>query len=122
MVFLIREMRILILGDACNNFTFLFDGNSLSVEEYKENVDIMKERMKGKFDRVFLSHGSIDAAPGILEDMSDLCDDVMKGNTDDIPFEFMGTKAFIAKKMDDSFKRVDGKSGNLVYNKEHVFR
>lgn len=122
MVFLIREMKILILGDACNNFTFLFDGNSLSVEEYMENVDGMRARMKGKFSRVFVSHGEMDAAPCILDDMSALCRDVMEGNTDDIPFEFMGMHAYIAKKMDSSYKRADGRAGNLVYSKEHIFK
>lgn len=33
MVMLIPEEKILILGDACNNATFLFDKNSLTVEE-----------------------------------------------------------------------------------------
>ena len=38
MVVLVPEEKILILGDACNNATFLFDENSLSVEEYRENL------------------------------------------------------------------------------------
>ena len=38
MVMLIPEEKILILGDACNNATFLFDENSLTVEEYRENL------------------------------------------------------------------------------------
>ena len=33
MAFLVRELRTLILGDACNNSTFLFDEDSTSVEE-----------------------------------------------------------------------------------------
>lgn len=51
----------------------------------------MKERLEGKYDRVFVSHGTCDADPAIMADMSGLCDDVMAGNTDDIPFEFMET-------------------------------
>ncbi len=41
--------------------------------------------------------------------------------TDDIPFDFMGTKAYIAKLCDEQVKRVDGKCGNIVYNKERLY-
>lgn len=39
---------------------------------------------------------------------------------DDIPFEFMGHHAFVAKKTNERFERVDGGEGNIVYDKEKL--
>lgn len=117
MVFLIREERILVLGDACNNSTFLFTEESSPVSEYRETTLKVAEKTKGRYDRVFLSHGDIDTGSEIMDNMAELCVDIMEGRTDDVPFEFMGMKAFVAKKYDDQFHRIDGKCGNLIYKK-----
>ena len=52
-MFLIREMRILILGDACNTFTFLFDENSSPVDEYMRTTERMRDRLKGNMTGYF---------------------------------------------------------------------
>ena len=121
MVFLIREMRILILGDACNTFTFLFDENSSPVDEYMRTTERMRDRLKGKYDRVFLSHREMETGKDIMDDIIEVCREILDGKTDDIPFDFMGTKAYIAKLCDEQVKRVDGKCGNIVYNKERLY-
>ena len=33
----------------------------------------------------------------MIEGVIQVCDDIMSGNTDDMPFDFMGEKAFLAK-------------------------
>ncbi len=58
MVMLLEEERILISGDACNNSTFLFDENSLSVPEYRENLHIAKKCNK-RFERKDGKEGNI---------------------------------------------------------------
>lgn len=96
-IFLIREPGILILGNACNNATFLFDQDASTVSEYlKELLDIRK-LLDGKFLR-----------------------DVLSGRADDLPFTFMGKQAWIAKKCNERFERADGKSGNLIYSREKL--
>ncbi len=122
MVFLIREMKILILGDACNNSTFLFDEDSTSLEEYKEEAEKQKTRLKGRFDRVFLSHHVMETDTDILNNMVDVCDAALRGTADDIPFEFMGIQAYIAKSCNERFERTDGKSGNVIYNKNKLYK
>lgn len=116
MVFLIREERILILGDACNNATFLFDDMCSSVAEYKAQVQDIAGRLEGKYDRVFVMHHVMEVQPDILTQMTDVCDDIIGGNADNLPFEFMGKKAVIAKWCNEQFEREDGKSANLIYN------
>lgn len=41
---------------------------------------------------------------------------------DDIPFEFMGHHAFIAKKCNERFEREDGTCGNIIYKKDKLYK
>ncbi|MDD3361429.1 MAG: MBL fold metallo-hydrolase [Hespellia sp.] len=121
MVFLIPEMRILILGDACNNATFMFDEMCLPLNEYKKILVVVKDKLEGKYDRVLISHHVMDADVDIMEQMIEVCDETLAGKADDLPFEFMGMKAFIAKKCNERFEREDGKFANIIYNKNKLF-
>jgi len=122
MCFLIREEKILILGDACNNSTFLFTPESSPVEEYRDTTVAVAEKTKGRYDRVFISHQVMETGCDILENMAALCCDIMERNTDDVPFEFMGMKACVAKKCNERFERLDGKCGNVIYSKERIWK
>lgn len=122
MAFLIREMGILILGDACNNSTFLFDQDSSSLEAYRESVLKNKKRLEGRFQRVFLSHHVMETDTAILDNILEVCDQALAGKADDLPFEFMGMTAYIAKKCNERFERDDKKSGNIIYNKSKLYK
>lgn len=120
MVMLVPEENALILGDACNNATFLFDGNSLPVNEYKENLIRVKEKLEGRYDTTYLCHHVMTASKDMLAHVIEVCDEVLEGKADDIPFEFMGHHAFVAKRANERFERVDGGEGNIVYDKEKL--
>lgn len=120
MVFLLREMRILILGDACNNSTFLFDQDACPLDEYVKTLEGVRDRLKGKYDRVFLSHHEMETGTEIMDNVLEVCREAMDGKADDIPFDFMGNHAYIAKKCDERFQREDGKCGNIIYSKEKL--
>lgn len=121
MILLVPEERVLITGDACNDSTFLFDENSGTVEDYKREVLRIKDLLAGKYDRVLICHHAIDTGVDILADMAQVCDDIMAGRTDDLPFNFRGYEAYIAKKCSPHFERDDGRSGNLIYSKNKIF-
>ena len=121
MALLIQEDRILITGDACNDSTFLFDEYTSTVEDYRAQVLRVKNRLDGQFDRVFICHHAIETGADLLDNMIRVCDDVMEGRSDDLPFHFRGIQACIAKKCSPRFVREDGKSGNLIYVREKVF-
>lgn len=121
-VFLIREMGILITGDACNNSTFVFDENSLPLDEYREKVIFNRDRLQGKYTRVFLSHHVMETDTKLMDNVIDVCDEALAGKADDLPFEFMGMKANIAEKCNERFEREDGKSGNIIYNKNRLHK
>jgi len=120
LAFLLREDRVLFTGDACNKFTFMFFKYCLPIAEYKEKLKDFLKKVEGRFDSVLLSHGPGDAGTDIISSVIEVCDDILSGNTDDIPFAFQGEKALIAKKMDMTMRRPDGKSGNIVYNKSNI--
>lgn len=122
MAFLVQEERVLILGDACNNSTFLFVPGSDTVEKYRDTTVRVAEKTKGRYDRVFISHQQMETGRDIMENMISLCSEIMEGNADDIPFEFMGMKACVAKKCNERFERLDGKCGNLIYCKERIWK
>lgn len=120
MVFLFQEERSLLFGDACNSYTFLYDHNSCYVSEYRENLIQLQEKVQGRYDRSYLSHGSGEIAEGLLESAISLSTDILKGNTDDMPFVFMGERAYAAKQTDGNLKRIDGGVANIVYTKDKV--
>lgn len=120
LAFLIKEQKILITGDACNPFTFMFLPESVCIEEYQKNVKRVIER-ENEYDRVFVSHGSYEVPKSVIHDVYDCCTDILSGTADDVPFNYTrGGPAFIAKRIGEKVSRVDGRSGNIVYSKTNI--
>lgn len=116
---LIPELRTLLLGDACNQFTYLFDKSCSTVTEYREMLLRLDRAVRGRYDRVLVCHGPNCFAPeGLLDSVVAVCDDILRGDTDNVPFQgFHGEPVAIAKAMDTAtFSRVDGGIGNIVYD------
>lgn len=122
MILYIPELRTLITGDACNNSTFVFDSNSTSLEEYRDNTIRIRDMFEGKTDHIYICHHEMEVGNDLLSNMVDVCSEALEGRADDIPFDFMGQRAWIAKKADDHFHRLDGKSGNIIYSKEKLWK
>lgn len=120
LVFLIPEERTLLLGDACNYTTFLFDEFTSSVEEYREALLRLREETVGKFDTVLLSHGDGRSVPDMIERVTEVCDDILSGKSDEQPFSFLGAHNYLAKAVGADKTRLDGGAGNIVYNKAHI--
>lgn len=118
---LVRELRVLLIGDGCNPFTFLFLPESSSVEDYKASLQHLL-RHEDRYDRVWLSHGRSIAPKSIVHDCIELCDEIIAGTADNIPYDFLGQSAFIAKAMNPDYIRLDGKLGNIVYNPHKIRR
>lgn len=91
------------------------------MEAYEETTKKVLGRTKGRYSRVFISHHDMETGAEIMENMIELCEEIKAGTTDDVPFSFMGMEAFIAKKATPQMKRLDGKCGNLIYRKDHIY-
>jgi hydroxyacylglutathione hydrolase len=116
---LLRELRTLLLGDGCNMFTFLFLPEASSVEEFKHSLQDLL-RHEARYDTVWFSHGLYQGDKSIVHECIELCAEIMAGKADNVPFDFMGHAALIAKKMNSDFSREDGKRGNIVYNPQKI--
>lgn len=118
---LIRELRCLLLGDGCNIFTCLFESESSSIEAYKTSLQQLLLKHENQYDTVWFSHGNSVGDKTIVNDCIDVCDEIMAGKADNIPFTFLGYQVLIAKAMDADFSRVDGKAGNIAYIPEKAY-
>lgn len=120
MVFLMEEDRILLLGDACNPFTFLFDITCLGVSSYEESLKKLLAKVEGRYDQVLLSHeaGGVPST-NMIQDNIAVCEAIKMGHTDNIPYEFMGRKALLA--FHPGARNEHGQiKGNIVYNPDRM--
>jgi glyoxylase-like metal-dependent hydrolase (beta-lactamase superfamily II) len=118
MAFLIAEERVLLTGDAANQFTFMFDDSAASIAEYQQTLSQVRADTAGLYDRVYLSHGTGIAPFSIFDDLDRLCTKVRARNDDAVPFEFMGMKALIARKVAGQGPVDD--NANIVYNPDAI--
>jgi glyoxylase-like metal-dependent hydrolase (beta-lactamase superfamily II) len=120
--FLIRERRIILLGDACNNCTFLFLNEALTVEQYQKTLIKLMNR-ENEFDRVLISHWHYEAPKTVLKEVYDCCADILNGTADETIFSFMDMgMGYSAKKLKTDGTRKDGVYGNIIYRKDKIFQ
>lgn len=119
---LFPELRMLLLGDACNAFTYLFEEGCPTVAQYRETLLGLQARTEGRYDRTLFCHGPGEGAPDMIGRVIAVCDGILAGDADNMPFRgFNGEEACIAKAMDFSrFCRVDGGEGNVVYRLDRI--
>lgn len=120
MVMLIPEERMILLGDACNNMVFLFDGDASGLREYRESLLKLLGRCRSRYDRVLLSHGDGEGKPDTVERVVAVCDDVLQGRSDAIPFGFKDQPALLAKAVGPDRSRLDGGFGNIAYHPDRI--
>lgn len=117
---LLCELRTLLLGDACNSFTFLFLPESSSVQAFSQTLQSLLQKHGGRFDSVWFSHGHNTGQPAIIEECIRLCDEILAGQDDAVPFQFMELQARLAKAVEPNMSRVDGGLGNIIYHPEKL--
>ena len=120
MAFLIPEIKVLIIGDACNNATFLFDDICCSVMEYQQNLKHLLNKISGRYEKVFIMHHIMEAPKDVLNQMIELCDDIYAEKVDNVPFRFMDKQAYVAKEANERMERKDGRFANLIYDKRRI--
>ena len=123
LVYLDREHRILFSGDSVSRASFLVGRESTSVEEYRDALVRLRDLLTGKVDRILEGHGTGELPFAIFDAVIQVCNEVLTGNTDRIPYDLRGYKGFTAKKrLPHSLDRADGGYGNLIYREDRLFR
>lgn len=122
MVFLVKEDRTMLFGDACGVFTLFCLGESTSLEEYIVTLNKLKSLMP-QYDRILRQHGTCESPLGLVDEDIDIVKSILNGTDDHDPIEFNGMHCFAGRKIDPATKaRVDGKEGNVIYMPEKVFK
>lgn len=120
MVLLDIQERIPFFGDACGVFTMLLRSEASSVHEFRQSLAHLKEH-EARYDRVLRQHGTCESDKAVLEENMDICDEVLSGEDDHIPFEWLGIKGYLAKRVDAATgSRIDGGTGNLAYRADNI--
>ena len=123
LIFLDREEKILFSGDSFSNSTFLLGDEACSVEELRDTLLNLETRLAGRVDRILESHGEGELPLEILRAVARVCDQVLTGDSDRIPYDFRGYRGFTAKeRLPHSQKRVDGGLGNLLYREDKLWK
>lgn len=121
MVMLLPEDRLLLLGDACNYQVFLFDDDASSVADYKRALQHVLDAAGGRYDDTLMSHGDGAGVPDMVERVMAVCDDIMEGRSDCVPFGFKSQPGLLAKAVNPDRSRADGGAGNIAYNPNKIW-
>ncbi len=116
---LLVEERLLLTGDACHSISYLFFDNALTIEEYRQNL-IALNRQKDRWDSLLLSHPIATAPKTMIDEVIHLCDQILAGTTDEIPWPWQDKPVYIAKAIDDRMLRQDGVYGNIIFRKDKL--
>jgi glyoxylase-like metal-dependent hydrolase (beta-lactamase superfamily II) len=120
-VFLDTEARLLFSGDAVNQNTLVFLPYATTIEEYREGLEHLKQ-FQGRFDALYGGHSPAAYSPDIVDEGIELCGEIIRGTDDAEPGGFMGFSCFYGKKKNERFERVDGKTANIAYRKDGIFK
>lgn len=111
---LVKEDRMILLGDACNPNTLVGGPESTTISEYRKSLLYLKT-YEEQFDTTLYSHGPV-IAPSCIDDNIELCNKILAGTDDKIPEEgFAGSGFLAAKRRKDSMERTDSRFGNIYY-------
>ena len=123
LVFLDREDRILFSGDGVSRASFLLGREATSVEEFRDGLIRLRALLAGRVDRILEGHGSGELPFAIFDGVIEVCNQVLAGDTDRIPYDLRGYRGFTAKaRMPHSLDRVDGGFGNLIYREDRLWK
>ncbi len=122
---LFKEDGLMLTGDAVNSMTLLSLAGCLTVHEYRDSLIRFKDKLAAAVPdpgtlRILYSHPHNFGGPEIIDEMIEVCDEIMAGTADNISMP--GRPGMLAKSMDfeHGMKRTDGKSANLVYMPDRI--
>ena len=122
-VFLIKEDRMLFLGDACNSNTLVYDpAYSTTVEEYRDSLLKLQRQTEGLYDSTIFSHESDIKGNQLVGHMIALCDKVLSGISDEYLVTFGHDTAPMAKRRNAQDMPLDGSDVNFMYRKDRLYR
>ena len=122
LVFLVKEDRTILFGDACGVFTLFVMDEATSLEEYVSSLETLKS-YEDQYDRILRQHGTCESPKSLLDEDIEIVKSILSGTDDHIQTTFNGISCYIAREVHpDTNVRVDGKEGNILYIPEKIHK
>jgi glyoxylase-like metal-dependent hydrolase (beta-lactamase superfamily II) len=112
---LIKEDGVMIIGDALGENTLMHFRESTTVQTYQRSIERLLE-VQDDYSLLIRFHGAGASEHRILQDMHDLCDEIMNHTDAAVPGNMMGIPGKWGRE-----KEHPGKAGNMIYNPERIF-
>lgn len=118
-----KANKIVFTGDACCVRTLFFPGiNSDPLTPYLKSLRKFLDFVRCG-DKMYWGHYDGALTEECVWNVLDCCIDILNGEDEKVPFQFMDEKGFSAHKLlPDNLNRADGKVGNIVYSAEFCRR
>ncbi|MBR3327783.1 MAG: alpha/beta hydrolase fold domain-containing protein [Atopobiaceae bacterium] len=116
MVVYIHELSTMFFGDAVNSAAYLQLPESSPLPVYRDALKAFEDEWAEKYERTLYSHPHNFGGPQIIGEMIELADEVIDDPSMGITVPMIPYEgALLAKPIDETLHRLDGKSANLVY-------
>lgn len=112
---LIREDHVMIIGDALGENTLMHFKESTTVETYRRSIERLLAVQDG-YSLLIRFHGAGASDHRILDDMHDLCGQIMEHKDAAVEAMMMGFPGRWGRE-----KNHPGKAGNMIYNPARIF-
>lgn len=112
---LVREDRVMIIGDALGENTLMHFRESTSVETYQRSIERLLA-VQDDYDLLIRFHGTGASDHRILQDMHDLCTEIMEHKDAAVKAEMMGFPGCWGRE-----KEHPGKYGNMFYDPRKIY-
>jgi glyoxylase-like metal-dependent hydrolase (beta-lactamase superfamily II) len=112
---LIKEDKVMITGDALGENTLMHFKESTPVETYRRSIEKLIA-VQDDYSLLIRFHGTGASEHRILQDMHDLCGEIMEHEDAAIQADMMGIEGCWAREREHP-----GKAGNMIYNPERIY-
>ena len=130
MMFLLREERVMLYGDACGANTMIMEDCSANLSDYLKSLQYLKT-LDAAYDTIYRNHGSFVSEKGLADNVIEAVNRVLNGTDDRVPLPDSMQNMFPKKAenhlicysavkadMDKGGIRYDGKEGNVHYRSD----
>ena len=93
------------------------------MEEFRDGLIRLKGLLAGRVDRILEGHGNGELSFAIFDGVIEVCNQVLAGESDRVPYDLRGYRGFTARaRKAHSLDRVDGGYGNLIYREDRLWK
>lgn len=112
---LIKEDQVMIIGDALGENTLMHFKESTTVETYRRSIEKLIA-VQDDYSLLIRFHGAGASEHRILQDMHDLCGEIMEHKDAALRANMMGFEGCWAREREHP-----GKAGNMIYNPQRIY-